>query len=109
MKFENTKVYNFEGALRGMRNPMNSWDKSDSYFGVCFNDPEEILRRTKDHPYEIIYIDEDCCEFASLGPKDMQLAQKLIKAGSEHRKFLRQIFVSVDITAPIYWQVSFCQ
>lgn len=103
MKFENTRVYNFEGALRGMRNPMNSWDKSDSYFGICFNDPEEILRLTKDNPYEIIYKKGDYCEFASIGPKDMQLAQKLIKGGSEHRKFLRQIFVSVDITAPVYW------
>lgn len=76
MKFENTEVFNFEGALRGMRNPMNSWDRSDSYQG-------------KYH-----YI---------IGENDVKLAQTLIKAGSEHRKFMRQIFVSVDITAPLYW------
>lgn len=76
MKFENTEVFNFEGALRGMRNPMNSWDRKDSYQG-------------KYH-----YI---------IGENDLKLAQTLIKAGSEHRKFMRQIFVSVDITAPLYW------
>lgn len=76
MKFENTEVFNFEGALRGMRNPMNSWHRSDSYQG-------------KYH-----YI---------IGENDLKLAQTLIKSGSEHRKFMRQIFVSVDITAPLYW------
>lgn len=82
MKFENTKVFNFEGAIRGARNPMNSWDKSDSYWN--FNHLGELTQ----------YV---------IGPKDMELAQKLIRAGSEHRKFLRQIFVSVDITAPEYF------
>lgn len=76
MKFENTEVWGFEHALRGMRNPKNSWDKSDSYY--------------KDGKYII-------------GENDMRLATALVKAGSEHRKFLRQIFVSVDITAPLYW------
>ncbi|CDC41081.1 putative uncharacterized protein [Clostridium sp. CAG:352] len=76
MKFENTEVFNFEGALRGMRNPMNSWDKKDSYQGR----------------YHYI-----------IGENDLKLTQTLIKAGSEHRKFMRQIFVSVDITAPLYW------
>lgn len=76
MKFENTEVFNFDGALRGMRNPMNSWDRSDSYQGR----------------YRYI-----------IGENDLKLAQTLIKAGSEHRKFMRQIFVSVDITAPLYW------
>lgn len=139
MKFENTRVYNFEGALRGMRNPMNSWDKSDSYFGlmsqVCVDDTVEkvaynwtdtwaaTLDSLDDHDKEttfknyanwllkngILNSEYNASECAFIGPKDMQLAQKLIKAGSEHRKFLRQIFVSVDITAPIYWQVSFCQ
>lgn len=80
MKFENTEVFNFEGALRGARNPMNSWDKSDSF---CDTD---------------LYC---------IGPKDMELAQKLIRGGSEHRKFLRQIFVSVDIVAPTYWWKDF--
>ena len=76
MKFEHTKVFNFDGALRGMRNPLESWSKSDSYI----NNDEFII-----------------------GPNDLQLAQRLISAGSEHRKFMRQIFVSVDITAPLYW------
>lgn len=80
MKFENTKVMNFDGALHGMRNPMNSWGKSDS-------------RET-----ECTYI---------IGENDMKLAKKLIRAGSEHRKFMRQIFVSVDITAPLYWWKEF--
>lgn len=84
MKFENTEVFNFEGALRGMRNPLNSWDKGDSGY---------IDRRFNDQFY--------------IGENDLDLAQRLIKAGSEHRKFLRQIFVSVDITAPLYWWKEF--
>ena len=84
MKFENTEVFNFQGAFRGMRNPMSSWDKSDSgeeceeHFGYSINK----------------YV---------IGKNDLELAQTLIKAGSEHRKFLRQIFVSVDITAPLFF------
>ena len=76
MKFENTEVWGFEHAIRGMRNPLESWSKSDS---------TEML----------------------LGPNDLQLMKKLISAGPEHRKFLRQIFVSVDITAPLYWWKEF--
>lgn len=76
MKFENTQVWGFEHAFRGMRNAKNSWDKADSHW--------------EDGKYII-------------GPNDMDLAQRLIRSGSEHRKFLRQIFVSVDITAPLYW------
>ena len=76
MELNYTSVYNFEGAFRGMRAPMNSWDKSDSVFT---NDKTII------------------------GENDLRLAQKLIQAGAEHAKFMRQIFVSVDITAPIYW------
>lgn len=85
MKFENTEVFNFEGALRGMRNPKESWGKSDSY------------RLSESNP--------DYAKFAGyhIGPNDMKLAQTLIKGGSEHRKFLQQIFVSVDITAPMFW------
>ncbi|MDE6433542.1 MAG: hypothetical protein K2L07_04875 [Lachnospiraceae bacterium] len=80
MKFKNTEVYGFKHALRGMRNPKNSWNKSDSVFGY------------------------DQCV---IGKNDMKLAQQLIIAGSEHRKFMRQIFVSVDITAPLYWYKEF--
>lgn len=79
MKFENTEVFNLEGAIRGMRNPLKSWDKIDSYWDEGF------------------YI---------LGENDLTLARKLIRGGGEHRKFLRQIMVSVDITAPLYWQIS---
>ena len=82
MKFENTQVWGFEHAIRGMRNPLESWDKSDSFI-------------KSPHNYYVI------------GKNDLELMQKLIKAGSEHRKFLRQIFVSVDITAPLYWWKEF--
>lgn len=81
IKVENAAVFNVEGALRGMRNPMNSWDKSDSYYNEDGN-----------------YV---------LGEKDLELCRKLIKAGTEHRKFLRQIFVSMDIAAPLYWWKEF--
>lgn len=76
MDFKHTHTFNFEGAFRGMRNPMNSWDKSDSQFN-------SFIWRA--------------------GANDLKLAQKLISAGTEHAKFMRQIFVTVDITAPIYW------
>jgi len=72
---------NFENAVRGARNPMNSWDRMDSYY------------------------DEDG-NFV-LGENDLSLAKKLAKAGSDHRKFLRQIFVTMDITAPLYWWKEF--
>ena len=80
MKFKNTQVYNIDGALRAMRNPLESWDKSDSCW-ISVNQNEEYV----------------------IGENDIKLAQKLIRAGSEHRKFMRQIFVSVDITAPAYF------
>lgn len=105
MKFENIRVMNFENALRGMRNPKESWNLSDSYFGLELVD--NISERTNGQDYQIIYQDGEIAEFASIGPNDMKLAQNLIKAGSEHRKFMRQIFVSVDITAPIYWWKEF--
>lgn len=85
MKFENTQVFNLEGALRGMRNPKESWSRSDSYV-LTASDP-----------------DYDKYAGYHIGTNDMKLAQTLIKGGSEHRKFLRQIFVSVDITAPMFW------
>lgn len=98
MKFENTQVFNFEGALRGMRNPMNSWDKSDSKYG-CGD------RACEDCAFKPSWC--GCSTKYRIGDKDMKLAQQLIKAGSEHRKFMRQIFVSVDITAPLYWWKEF--
>ena len=85
MKFEHTEVMNFEGAFRGMRNPLNSWAKSDSKITWEYGETPH---------YEI-------------GPNDMGLAKRLIAGGTEHRKFLRQIMVSVDITAPLYWWKEF--
>lgn len=96
MNFKNTDVWGFKHALRGMRNPMNSWNKSDSGYAVKdyeLHDGEE----------KIVY-DED--KFG-IGPNDIKLMQKLIKSGPEHRKFMRQIMISVDITAPLYWWKEF--
>ena len=116
MKFENTRVYNCDGALRGMRTPKNSWHLSDSGGGLaCLwalkeaGDydliTDEMVNRYEEWLYEnaTLWIDEDYKEFFCIGPKDMRLAKALISGGSEHRKFLRQINVSVDITAPLYW------
>ena len=101
IKLENTEVFNFEGALRGMRNPMNSWDKSDSFYG-CNNWIQKDEYEKCGEGCHCIECN-DMNKFYRIGKNDMNLAKKLIKAGSEHRKFLRQIFVSVDITAPLYW------
>ena len=136
MKFENTEVYGFKNALRGMRNPKNSWNKSDSFFGIVnldytdkdmeiadkwvktfhpdLNWPEEFTNEGYNFAEEyakklikngILRLNnsDGVADLAFIGPNDMKLSQTLIKAGPEHRKFLRQIFVSVDITAPIYW------
>lgn len=78
IKIENIEVFNFEGAFRGLRNPMNSWNKSDSYIDALTNK----------------YI---------VGENDLKLAQRMIAAGTDESKFMRQIFVSMDITAPLYW------
>lgn len=99
------EVSNMENALRGMRNPMDSWEKNDSF--------EELVGVNQ------IFDEEDCDPCAmkyfrqgrvvnaykkiTIGEKDMRLAQSLIKAGSEHSKFMRQIFVSMDIDCPLYW------
>ncbi|WP_026890366.1 hypothetical protein [Lacrimispora aerotolerans] len=77
LKCERTSVMNIENAIRGARNPMNSWDRMDS----SYNEEGEYI----------------------LGPNDLGLAKRLRKAGNDHRKYIRQIFVSVDITAPLYW------
>ncbi len=81
LKLERISVMNFENAIRGARNPMNSWARMDSYYDEDGN-----------------YI---------LGENDLSLATKLAKAGSDHRKFVRQIMVSMDITAPLYWWKEF--
>ena len=77
LTLKNTSVMNFENAIRGARNPMNSWGRMDSH-----TEPD--------------------CSFV-FGPNDLDLAMRLAKAGSDHRKYLRMVFVSVDVTAPLYW------
>lgn len=85
MRFDNTDTWGFKHAIRGMRNPYDSWAKSDSKIVTSVNGNKSMI----------------------LGDNDKGLAQSLIKGGSEHRKFLRQIMVSVDITAPFYWWKEF--
>lgn len=92
IKIENTEVYGWEAAVRGMRNPMNSWDKSDTeltistqYFGNVSTRQTEIC----------------------IGKKDFALMKTLVEAGTDHRKFLRMVNVTVDITAPLYWWKEF--
>lgn len=91
MLFENTEVFNFKNAIRGMRNPKESWELSDSEYRDVENDVEKILKG----------------DYYNIGSNDLRLMRVLIKAGSEHRKFMRQIFVSVDITAPLYFWKEF--
>ena len=81
IKIERTSVMNLDNAIRGARNPMNSWEKSDSYY-------------------------DEKGSFV-LGPADLAFGRRLATAGTDHRKFLRQVFVSVDITAPLYWWKEF--
>ena len=87
IKIEETETYGWEAAIRGMRNPMNSWDKSDSewkyYGGDCYNG---------------VFV---------IGNNDIELMHRLCAAGSDHRKFMRMITVSCDITAPLYWWKEF--
>ena len=129
---------NFEGAFRGLRNPLESWKKSDSYFGIaeleyCDYDYEvatDYINANEKYDFDEEYdkwdeanekyaewlrengvlncnYDHNAVEYAFIGPKDLDLAQRMIKAGTSDRKFLRQIFVSVDITAPLYWWKEF--
>ena len=93
IKFENTLVSGWEAAIRGMRNPMNSWEKSDTVYGTYWGE-----------------IDGHKCVDSSgfsLGSNDLSLMQSLNKAGTDHAKFMRFIDVTVDITAPLYWWKEF--
>ena len=103
MKFENTDVWGFEHAIRGARNPMNSWNKSDSVWCEHLGYEECIgcYAYYDDKCHGIQPEKKQLIDFV-IGEKDMDLMQRLIRGGSEHRKFMRQIFVSVDITAPMY-------
>ena len=95
----NVETYGWEAAIRGMRNPMNSWDKSDSAFGrnleipYSQNNPTTMLDKYGVETY--------------IGDKDLDLMTKLVKAGTDHRKFMRMITVFCDITAPLYWWKEF--
>ena len=104
IKFEHPEVWGWEHAIRGMRNPLNSWDKSDSYPAVDCGKCGIIDRDDICYPKE-----HDCTPYQcyAIGCNDLDLMRRLIRAGSSHRKFMRQIFVSVDITAPRYWWTEF--
>ena len=93
LKLENTEVLGWEAAIRGMRNPMNSWEKSDSSFEDVFEDPENF------HDYYMKSVE--------IGPNDLDLMTRLRNAGTDHRKFMRMITVYVDITGPLYWWKEF--
>ena len=93
--FEHTEVVGWEAAIRGMRNPLESWEKSDSRY---HNDPVY----DKDHPQ---FIHDN--PIFNVGPDDLSLMMKLRKAGTDHRKFMRMIVVYVDILAPLYWWKEF--
>ena len=130
IKIENTKVFNFEGAFRGLRNPMNSWHLSDSKYGTIDTswDDEALEDAASSYiPYDLdenneneneekrqeirdwlidngqVLEDEQIYSYNYLGKKDLELAQRMINGGTDESKFMRQIFVSFDITAPLYW------
>lgn len=93
LMIENCEVVGWEAAIRGMRNPMNSWEKSDSSFEDVFEDPENL------NDYYTKSVD--------IGPNDLELMTTLRNAGTDHRKFMRMITVYLDITAPLYWWKEF--
>lgn len=140
MLITNVKVYDFQAAIRGMRNPKESWDLSDSKFGINTlenieesQDLKDVIQAWMEQPemaleyleidlntkfakpeYElkkyllregILHGDNQTkiYEYAFIGPKDMKLMRSLIKGGSPHCKFMRQIPISFDLTAPLYW------
>ena len=91
IRFEHTEVVGWEHAIRGMRNPKNSWDKSDSYWTVMESANTDLTTK-----YQFF-----------VGDEDLKLMKKLRDAGSDHRKYLRMLTVYVDITAPLYWWKEF--
>ena len=112
IKFENTEVMGWEAAIRGMRNPMNSWGKSDS--GRC----EDFQCGSLDGISRDIYDNRPICPLKNayecgltgdyiIGPNDLDLMKRLRNAGTDHRKFMRMLTVYVDITAPLYWWKEF--
>lgn len=130
IKIENIQVGGFEAAFRGLRNPMNSWDKSDSRFGISsspYNDDDYDVTATYinsnfvehsqewEKEFETINnwllengvlkkdTETDAIEYAYIGKNDMNLARRMILAGTDEAKFMRMIHVQMDVTAPLYW------
>lgn len=105
IRVENIEVWGFEHAIRGMRNPLNSWSKSDSH--RCRWEKSESC----DECEKLSAYNNGVCiadkEFYCVGTNDLDLMKRLFNAGTEHRKYLRQIFVSMDIVAPLYWWKEF--
>lgn len=99
IKIENVEIMGWEAAIRGMRNPMNSWDKSDSGWFSSEDDMgiDYVQYNSHSDPSELYFI----------GPNDKKLMMKLRNAGTDHRKFMRMITVYLDITAPLYWWKEF--
>lgn len=97
IRFENTKISGFEEAVRGMRNPLNSWDRIDSHYCGTEQDDDETLCKFMPRDSNYIYA------HYVLGPNDFDLMKKLAAAGSDHAKFRRMIVVYTDIIAPLYW------
>lgn len=104
LKIENTEVLGWEHAIRGMRNPMNSWEKSDSFTCDSARCNDSCMHRVGEGI---------CCGNVNLpdgfqiGPNDLDLMKRLRNAGTDHRKFMRMIVVYLDITAPLYWWKEF--
>ena len=92
IKVENAEVMGWEAAIRGMRNPMNSWQTSDSRW---------LLSEPPSEEYRLVTLGEDCALY--IRPNAQALMKKLRNAGTDHRKFMRMITVYMDITAPLYW------
>lgn len=137
IKIEKIEVNGFNAAFRGLRNPMNSWDKSDSYFGISsepYNDFDyEVSAAYVSKKYPILEehskdweahweeynnwlldngvlkrdSETGAIQYAYIGPNDMDLAQRMIKAGDDEAKFMRMIHVQMDVTAPLYWWKEF--
>lgn len=103
IKFENTEVLGWEHAIRGMRNPMNSWEKSDSGCNTMY-EVDDAEERSK---YLLIQAEDEYDYEYFIGPNDRDLMTRLRNAGTDHRKFMRMITVYVDILAPLYWWKEF--
>lgn len=101
LKIEHSDVVGWEHAIRGMRNPMNSWEKSDSEFITADGDHHDITGNSGP------WYGEDGWSENLIGPNDQKLMTQLAKAGTDHRKFMRMITVYLDITAPLYWWKEF--